>query len=114
MIRDPGQLAVYVRPGLTDMRKQINGLAIIAEEEMRLDPLYDRFFCCIDSLFRIRIDQVYVSTEVSIGQSESSRVSRAKSTNGGLTIGEHYTSFVIATRTPCYEFGTFHKELYRL
>ena len=44
MIRDPGQLAVYVRPGLTDMRKQINGLAIIAEEEMRLDPLGGSLF----------------------------------------------------------------------
>ena len=44
MIRDPGQLAVYVRPGLTDMRKQINGLAIIAEEEMHLDPLGEALF----------------------------------------------------------------------
>lgn len=31
-------LQIYVRPGVTDMRKQINGLSIIAAEEMALDP----------------------------------------------------------------------------
>jgi len=31
-------LQIYVRPGVTDMRKQVNGLSIIASEEMELDP----------------------------------------------------------------------------
>lgn len=29
--------AIYIRPGYTDMRKAINGLAIIAEEQMKLN-----------------------------------------------------------------------------
>ena len=36
---DLSRVAVFVRPGHTDMRKQVNGLAIIAEEQMELNPL---------------------------------------------------------------------------
>jgi transposase len=35
---DLEQARIFVRPGPTDMRKQINGLAIIAEAEMELPP----------------------------------------------------------------------------
>ena len=29
---------IFVRPGITDMRKQTNGLSVIAEKEMALNP----------------------------------------------------------------------------
>lgn len=32
-------LRIYVRPGGTDMRKQINGLAAIVHDSLQLDPL---------------------------------------------------------------------------
>lgn len=35
---DISKIAVYVRPGRTDMRKQINGLSVLVQEEMELDP----------------------------------------------------------------------------
>jgi len=35
---------VYLALGSTDMRKQINGLAILAQERMRLDPLSGSVF----------------------------------------------------------------------
>ena len=34
MILDLSQVKIYVRPGVTDMRKQINGLSVIVEDEM--------------------------------------------------------------------------------
>jgi len=37
MILDLERIKIYVRPGPTDMRKQINGLAIVATEDMGLD-----------------------------------------------------------------------------
>ena len=30
---------IFVRPGITDMRKQINGLSVLVQEEMSQDPL---------------------------------------------------------------------------
>lgn len=41
---DLSRVAVFVRPGHTDMRKQVNGLAIIAEEQMELNPLSGAVF----------------------------------------------------------------------
>jgi transposase len=38
MILDFENLHFYVRPGVTDMRKQINGLSVIADEEMNQNP----------------------------------------------------------------------------
>lgn len=32
---------IMVRPGVTDMRKAINGLSILVEEELELDPFED-------------------------------------------------------------------------
>lgn len=50
---DLSRVTVYVRPGRTDMRKQINGLTIIATEQMGLDPLSGSLFlfCCHRSRF---------------------------------------------------------------
>lgn len=36
---DLSRVEIFIRPGGTDMRKQVNGLSIIAEEKMELDPL---------------------------------------------------------------------------
>lgn len=41
---DFSRIAIYVRPGCTDMRKAINGLSIVATEEMELDPLSGALF----------------------------------------------------------------------
>jgi len=35
---------VFVRPGATDMRKQINGLAVIVEQQMSLNPFESALF----------------------------------------------------------------------
>lgn len=39
MTIDLDRVRIFVRPGITDMRKQINGLAAIVQEGMRDDPL---------------------------------------------------------------------------
>jgi len=39
MIIDISKIKIYVKPSPTDFRKQINGLSIIVQEEMELDPL---------------------------------------------------------------------------
>ncbi len=41
---DLTNISIYVRPGVTDMRKAINGLSIIAAEDMELDPLSGALF----------------------------------------------------------------------
>lgn len=41
---DLSKVAVYVRPGVTDMRKAINGLSILVDERMELDPLNGALF----------------------------------------------------------------------
>jgi len=33
------EIQIFIKPGPTDMRKQINGLSIIVQEEMKHDPL---------------------------------------------------------------------------
>ena len=39
MIRlEVGAARIFVRPGATDMRKQINGLALLVQEQMQLSP----------------------------------------------------------------------------
>ena len=37
MIIDLSKFSIYIKPGRTDMRKQANGLSIIADEEMELN-----------------------------------------------------------------------------
>jgi transposase len=44
MIIDFEKINIYVRPGRTDMRKQINGLSIIAEAEMEQDIFTGNLF----------------------------------------------------------------------
>lgn len=44
MILDLSRLSIFVRPGVTDMRKQINGLSVIAEEELGKDPFSGSLF----------------------------------------------------------------------
>jgi len=44
MFVDLERVAIYVKPGKTDFRKQINGLSIIVEEELRLDPFSGALF----------------------------------------------------------------------
>ena len=39
MTLDLARVRFFVRPGITDMRKQINGLAAIVQEGMGGDPL---------------------------------------------------------------------------
>ena len=38
MIPDLSTIQIYVKPGVTDMRKQVNGLSIITAEEMMMNP----------------------------------------------------------------------------
>ena len=44
MIPNLEKTALYVRPGATDMRKQINGLSIIIENELHIDPFSSSLF----------------------------------------------------------------------
>ena len=41
---DFSRVTIYVRPGPTDMRKQANGLAVIAEQQMGKSPLSGALF----------------------------------------------------------------------
>lgn len=44
MIVDLSKVTMYVRPGVTDMRKQINGLSVIAEQQMNKTPMSGSLF----------------------------------------------------------------------
>jgi transposase len=44
MIVDLEKVSIYVRPGKTDMRKQINGLSILVQDELKLDPFSGALF----------------------------------------------------------------------
>jgi transposase len=44
MLIDISTAKMYVRTGFTDMRKQINGLAIMIQDEMKLDPVSGHLF----------------------------------------------------------------------
>ena len=41
---DLGKVSIYVKPGKTDMRKQINGLSIIVQEELGLNVFEKSLF----------------------------------------------------------------------
>lgn len=41
---DWAEVAVYLRPGSTDLRKQASGLSLIASEQMHRDPLSGNLF----------------------------------------------------------------------
>lgn len=56
MIIDISRLKIYIKPGVTDFRKQINGLSIIIQEEMGLDPLNGNLYVfCNKSRNRLKI-----------------------------------------------------------
>lgn len=38
MIVDFESVSIFIRPGITDMRKQVNGLSIIVDEKMNENP----------------------------------------------------------------------------
>lgn len=44
IFREPLKLAVYVKPGRTDMRKAINGLISAVKESMQVDPFSESIF----------------------------------------------------------------------
>ena len=44
MIIELSQVKIYLRPGVTDMRKQINGLSVIVEEEMNQTAMSGALF----------------------------------------------------------------------
>jgi transposase len=44
MISDWSRVNIYVYPGATDMRKQINGLALMVEEQLEADPFSGNLF----------------------------------------------------------------------
>lgn len=44
MILDLERVRFFVKPGPTDMRKQINGLSIIVSEELEMDPFEGNLF----------------------------------------------------------------------
>ena len=44
MIVDLEKVSIYVRAGKTDMRKQINGLSILVQDELKLDPFSGALF----------------------------------------------------------------------
>ena len=44
MIGDAASLKVYLAPGTTDMRKSIDGLAMIVSELLELDPFSESLF----------------------------------------------------------------------
>ena len=44
MILDWTKVRMFVKPGATDMRKQINGLSIIVSEELHMDPFEGNLF----------------------------------------------------------------------
>ncbi len=47
---------IFIQPGATDMRKQINGLSVLAEEKMNQDPLSGNMFIfCNKTRNRLKI-----------------------------------------------------------
>lgn len=44
MMRPSDDVEVFLYRGVTDMRKSINGLSVIVEQEMKLDPFVPRLF----------------------------------------------------------------------
>ena len=48
-----GEARIFVRPGATDMRKQINGLALIVQEQMKMSPFDAALFVFCNAQRRI-------------------------------------------------------------
>ncbi|MBN2038786.1 MAG: IS66 family insertion sequence element accessory protein TnpB [Spirochaetes bacterium] len=59
MINDFTEYAIYIMPGSTDMRKQINGLAAIAENEMTDDIFSESLFLFCNRRARTQVKILY-------------------------------------------------------
>ena len=44
MIIDWGKVRIFVKPGATDLRKQINGLSVIVSEELKMNMFEGNLF----------------------------------------------------------------------
>ena len=44
MVVAPGNTKVYLAAGITDMRKAINGLSMLVEDQLALDPFSGHLF----------------------------------------------------------------------
>jgi transposase len=56
MFVDISKIKIYVKPGATDFRKQINGLSIIVQEEMAQNPLNGNLYIfCNKARNRLKI-----------------------------------------------------------
>ncbi|NPD75580.1 IS66 family insertion sequence element accessory protein TnpB, partial [Oceanispirochaeta sp. M1] len=44
MIPDLSKTDIFIKPGRTDMRKQINGLTVIVQDDMELNPFSSSIF----------------------------------------------------------------------
>jgi hypothetical protein len=44
---DIEKIRIYIRPGVTDFRKQINGLTLMARYRMGMDPLSGDSVCVL-------------------------------------------------------------------
>jgi transposase len=53
MILSWGKVRIFVKPGPTDMRKQINGLSILVEEDLEMDPFEGNLFMFCNKKKRI-------------------------------------------------------------
>ncbi len=54
MIRlELGAARIFVRPGATDMRKQINGLVLVVQEQMQLSPFETALFLFCNAQRRV-------------------------------------------------------------
>jgi len=53
MILDWSKVRVFVKPGATDMRKQINGLSIIVSEDLEMDLFEGNLFLFCNKLGNI-------------------------------------------------------------
>ena len=54
MIRlELGGARIFVRPGATDMRKQINGLVLLVQEQMQLSPFEAALFVFCNAQRRV-------------------------------------------------------------
>jgi len=53
MILDWAKVRIFVKPGATDMRKQINGLSMLVAEQLAMDPLDGSLFLFCNKQRRI-------------------------------------------------------------
>jgi transposase len=44
MFIDLEKVKIFIHPGITDMRKAVNGLSVIVTDDMELDPLSESLF----------------------------------------------------------------------